>query len=59
MADADRAVHAARLLSTIVAGLALAFAAVAYALNPSSIAIDALRLVAIPSDQQSRTLQSP
>lgn len=47
MADADRAAHAARLLSIIIAGLAVAFAAVAYALNPASIRIDALRLVAI------------
>jgi hypothetical protein len=47
MADADRAAHAARLLSIIIAGLALAFAAIDYALNPSSIGIDALRLVAI------------
>lgn len=47
MADADRAAHAARLLSIIIAGLALAFAGVAYALNPASIGIDALRLVAI------------
>ena len=47
MADADRAAHAARLLAIIIAGLALAFAAVAYALNPASIGMDALRLVAI------------
>ena len=47
MADADRAAHAARLLSIIIAGLALAFATVAYALNPASIGVDALRLVAI------------
>lgn len=47
MADVDRAAHAARLLSVIIAGLALAFAAVAYALSPESIGVDALRLVAI------------
>jgi hypothetical protein len=47
MADADRAAHAARLLSVIIAGLALAFAAIAYFLNPSSIGVDALRLLAI------------
>ena len=47
MPDAHRAAHAARQLSIIIAGLALAFAAVAYALNPASIGVDALRLVAI------------
>jgi hypothetical protein len=47
MADLDRAAHAARLLSIIIAGLALAFAAAAYVLNPASVGIDALRLVAI------------
>jgi uncharacterized membrane protein (UPF0136 family) len=47
MADVDRAAHAARLLSMIIAGLALAFAAVAYVLNPQSIGVDVLRLVAI------------
>lgn len=47
MADLDRAAHAARLLSITIAGLALGFAGVAYALNPASIGIDALRLVAI------------
>jgi len=47
MADAARAANAARFLSTIIAALALAFAAVAYALNPASLGIDALRLVAI------------
>jgi hypothetical protein len=47
MADLARAAQAARLLSTIIAALALAFAAVAYALNPASLGVDALRLVAI------------
>jgi hypothetical protein len=47
MADADRAAHAARLLSIIIAGLALAFAAVDYALDPRAIGVDALRLAAI------------
>lgn len=47
MADAARAAQAARFLSTIIAVLALAFAAVAYALSPASLGIDALRLVAI------------
>lgn len=47
MPNADRAALAARLLSTIIAGLALAFAVVAYALNPASVGIDVLRLVVI------------
>ncbi len=47
MAETDRSARAARLLAAIIAGLALAFALIAYALNPSTIGVDALRAVAI------------
>ena len=47
MAENDRPAHVVRLLSTIIAGLALAFAVIAYALNPAKIGTDAVRLVAI------------
>ena len=47
MAENDRPAHVVRLLSAIIAGLALAFAVIAYALNPAKIGVDALRLVAI------------
>jgi len=47
MAESDRSARAARLLSAIIAGLALAFAVIAYAINPARIGVDALRLLAI------------
>jgi hypothetical protein len=47
MAENDRPAHSARLLCASIAALALAFAVIAYALNPAKLGVDALRLVAI------------
>ena len=47
MADAARAAHAARLLSIIIAGLALAFTGIDLVLGASTFRTDALRLAAI------------